>query len=130
MVSLPSEAKSRLSSLTPTKGEYCRLEQLPRLLKLWPSELDDYSYLGTLKVMELLRKALRAERCRAITGYSAYDLNRHMDLIQAIKHEGEFLQMLEHGLPSQAGTGKLRSAGTLRLPCSKKTQAEPLSCGS
>ena len=128
MVSLPSPAKSHLSSPRPTKGEYSRLERLPRLLKLWPSEVDDYSYPGTLRVMELLRKALRAERCRAITSHSAYDLNRHMDLIHAIKHEREFLQMLERGLPSQTGAGKSRPAGTLRLPCSKKSETVPLNC--
>ena len=128
MVSLPSAAKSRFSSPKSTNGEYCRLEQLPRLLKLWPSEVDDYSYLGTLKVVGLLRKALRAERCRAITGHPAYDLNRHLGLTDALKHERSFLQILERGLPWQAETEKSRPAGTLHLPCSKKSEARPLSC--
>jgi hypothetical protein len=66
MVSFAFPNRPKLSSTNP-KSEYSRAEQLPRLLKLWPHEVEDYSYPGTLRVAALLRKALRAERRRGRT---------------------------------------------------------------
>ena len=133
MVSLTPAVKTRFSCLRPAKGEYCRIRQLPGLLKMWPSELEDYSYPGTLRIVALLRKALRAERCRARMGHWAYDLNRHIDLTDALKHERERLKMLERGLPwrgskKPAASGS-SNAGTLRLP-SLKNSGAALSPGS
>ena len=120
MVSLPTAVKPRLTCFRPIKGKYSRIEQLPGLLKLWPSEIDDYSYLGTLKVVALLRKALRAERCRARGRHWAYDLNRHLGLMDALKEENARLAMLERGLPWRSGAGTAERAsrpkGTLCLP--------------
>ncbi len=130
MVPLPSPAKPDLSNSKLTRSEYCRLKRLPGLLKLWPGELDDYSYPGTLKTVALLRKALRVERSRALSGHWAYDLSRHMGLADALRHERERLQMLERSLPWRADSSKHRAAGTLHLPCREKSESEGISCGS
>jgi hypothetical protein len=115
------ENTSHLSCLKPAKGEYCRDKTLPGLLKLWPRELDDYSYPGTLRLVALLRNALRAERCRARAGHWAYDLSRHLALMSALRAERERLKMLGRALPAHAGPGQApsarpRLAGTLHLP--------------
>jgi hypothetical protein len=123
MVSIPSADRFRLSCLKPSNDQYCRTRHLPRLLKMWPSEVADYSYPGTLRIAALLRNALRAERRRARASHRDYDLTRHMGLIDALKAERERLQMLQRGLPRDAGTGAcrhLRREGTLRLPHSEK----------
>jgi hypothetical protein len=61
--------------------------QLPQLLGLWPSELQDYSLAGTERIVGLLRKAIRAERLRGRSGHWSYDLNRHISLAEALKCE-------------------------------------------
>jgi hypothetical protein len=114
----PSQSWSPLLYLAVSKSEYQRAQQLPALLKLWPKDLDDYSYPGTLKLAALLRKALRAERIRARAGYWAYDLNRHLGLIEALKAERSRLRALAPALPSRTAT-RLRRAGTLSLPVSR-----------
>jgi hypothetical protein len=119
--------KNPLFCLKPDKGEYCRVDQLPALLKLWPGDLDDYSYPGTLRISVLLRNALRAERGRARNGHWAYDLNRHVALMKALREEQARLRILERGLPwhGQKVVNKPRltrhPAETLRLPCPQKS---------
>lgn len=113
----PSQNWSPLFRLIPSKGEYRRAQQLPALLKLWPHELEDYSYPGTLKLAALLRKALRAERIRARAGHWAYDLNRHLGLIAALKAERSRLRALAPAIPPRATANGARRAGTLSLPC-------------
>ena len=120
MVSLPFPAKPDLSNLKPARGEYCRLERLPGLLKLWPGELDDYSYPGTLKTVALLRKALRVERSRALSGHWAYDLSRHLGLADALRYERERLQMLERGLSWRADSCKAPRRGNASFTMSGK----------
>jgi hypothetical protein len=112
----PAQNWSPLFRVASTKGEYRRAEQLPALLKIWPHELEDYSYPGTLKLAALLRKALRAERIRARTGHWAYDLNRHLGLMEALKAERERLKALTPAIPARASGNQPRRAGTLSLP--------------
>lgn len=64
-----------------------RETELPKLIGLWPGELRDYSIDGTIRIVSLLSKALRAERRRGSGGHWAYDLNRHMALAAALKEE-------------------------------------------
>jgi hypothetical protein len=121
MAILFRENTDHLSCLKPARGEYCRDKALPGLLKLWPRDLDDYSYPGTLRIVALLRKALRGERCRARAGHWAYDLSRHLTLLNALRSERARLKMLERALPRHAGAGpassaRPRLAGTLHLP--------------
>lgn len=66
---------------------YQRQRDLPKLIALWPHELDDHSPAGCGRVLAKLRSALRAERRRALSGHWSYDLNRHLGLISAYKGE-------------------------------------------
>jgi hypothetical protein len=66
---------------------YARARDLPRLIPLWPHELDDDSPEGCRRILVKLRRALRAERRRALSGHWSYDLNRHLGLLSAYKGE-------------------------------------------
>jgi hypothetical protein len=66
---------------------YVRVRDLPSLIPLWPSELKDETPAGRLRVLAKLRRALRAERRRGISGHWSYDLNRHLGLLSAYKGE-------------------------------------------
>lgn len=66
---------------------YRRARDLPKLIPLWPHELDDRSEEGRRRVLAKLRSALRAERRRALSGHWSYDLNRHLGLLSAYKGE-------------------------------------------
>ena len=66
---------------------YSRARDLPKLIALWPYELDDHSQEGTFRILAKLRRALRAERRRALSGHWSYDLNRHLGLLSAYKGE-------------------------------------------
>ena len=60
---------------------------LPRLIARWPHELADQSPEGSLLILSKLRRALRAERRRALAGHWSYELNRHLGLMTAYKAE-------------------------------------------
>ncbi len=68
-------------------GCYLRARDLPRLVALWPHELADQSPEGSLLILSKLRRALRAERRRAVAGHWSYELNRHLGLMTAYKAE-------------------------------------------
>lgn len=68
-------------------ASYVRHRDLPRLLPLWPHEIEDRSEAGSLRLLAKLRRALRAERRRARTGHWSYDLNRHLGLLSAYRGE-------------------------------------------
>jgi len=58
-----------------------------RVIALWPHELADQSPEGSLLILSKLRRALRAERRRALAGHWSYELNRHLGLMTAYKAE-------------------------------------------
>jgi hypothetical protein len=58
---------------------YLRERDLPKLIALWPHELDDHSQGGSLNVLAKLR--------RALAGHWSYDLNRHLGLLSAYRGE-------------------------------------------
>jgi hypothetical protein len=66
---------------------YSRARDLPKLIALWPHELDDESQEGMFRVLGKLRRALRAERRRGLASHWSYDLNRHLGLLSAYKGE-------------------------------------------
>lgn len=68
-------------------GCYVRARDLPRLIALWPRELCDQTPEGSLLILSKLRRALRAERRRALAGHWSYELNRHLGLTTAYKAE-------------------------------------------
>jgi hypothetical protein len=99
---------------------YDRLSQLPGLIGLWPSEMQDYSAAGTSKILALLRKALRSERLRGGSGHWTYDLNRHLALAESLKAERAHLRELDQApvAPQRAASRKAtqRAGKILHLP--------------
>lgn len=89
---------------------YDREAQLPKLIGLWPAELQDFSAPGTLKIAALLRKALRSERLRGRSGHWSYDLNRHLALAEALKAERACLAALNAAAPASRLAGKCAQA--------------------
>jgi len=89
-------------------GAYVRSRDLPRLLALWPHELEDQSETGRQHLLAKLRRALRTERRRAHAAHWSYDLNRHLGLLSAYKGE---LANLGSGSAEQAQPNCTPSAG-------------------
>lgn len=84
------ECVKRLPTATAKAGApaaYNRDIQLPKLLPLWPHEIEDRSAEARLKIAGKLRHALRAERRRGRAGLWTYDLNRHIALLEALAGE-------------------------------------------
>lgn len=73
-------------------NSYARARDLPKLLGLWPSELADESAGGSLAIIAKLRRALAAERRRALAGHWSYDLNRHLGLLGTYRGELQLLR--------------------------------------
>ncbi len=71
-----ARAKTRRIYATMAKAGaryYVRPRDLPKLIALWPCELEDASEAGSLRIIAKLRRALRAERRRALSGHGSYD---------------------------------------------------------
>ncbi len=66
---------------------YDRVRHLPRLIPLSLNEITRIDMLEPAVVVARLRRATRAERARARARHWAYDVNRHIGLLQAIKAE-------------------------------------------
>lgn len=64
-----------------------RLEDLARLLPLWPHQITDRSRSGREMLIATLERALRTERRRAHTAHWAYDLGRHAALVRILAAE-------------------------------------------
>ncbi len=84
------------SLLLKPRKVFERQTELPKLIGLWPSDLRDYSFEGTAKIIALLNKALRIERRRGSGGHWTYDLNRHLALSEALKFEKARLRGVSH----------------------------------
>ncbi len=70
---------------------YRRSVHLPRLLRLFPSEIPTEEPAATRFIVARLGCAARQERRRARSGHWAYDLNRHIALMQALAAERRHL---------------------------------------
>jgi hypothetical protein len=70
-----------------TKRSFDRKVELPGLIGIWPSELRTESLEATVRIVALLRKAIRSERQRGRAGHWTYDLNRHLALADALRVE-------------------------------------------
>jgi len=66
---------------------YDRARDLGPLLPLWPHEIADHSEAGCARILAKLRRALREERRRALSGDWTYNLTRHAGLFRAWRHE-------------------------------------------
>jgi hypothetical protein len=90
----PQLASRRIVGFRPAAIRYCRDKDLARLLPLWPEELADASIAGRSKLVQMLERALRAERQRGVGGHWSYDLSRHAALMWALKAERTALKAL------------------------------------
>jgi hypothetical protein len=68
-------------------ASYVRARDLPKLVPLWPTEIDATSLGEHARLLAKLRRALRAERQRGICGHWSYDLARHAQLLRAYRAE-------------------------------------------
>jgi hypothetical protein len=84
-------ARSKASERDKRRGtpfrSYHRRAELPRVLPLWPHELDDETPEGRRNIVCKLRRALRAERRRGVAGHWTYDLARHVELLRVYRLE-------------------------------------------
>ena len=99
MIARPTRREARIFGPKVAAGAlaYARARDLPKLIALWPRELDDYSEGGSRNVLAKLRRAFRAERRRALAGHWSYDLNRHLGLLSA--YRGELARLSPGRLP-------------------------------
>lgn len=90
---MTSTADLRRSTVTrvhrprPPENGYDRARDLPRLVALWPHEIADCTAAGRIRVVKLLRRALREQRRRGLAGHWSYELARHAALWRAYRHE-------------------------------------------
>ena len=68
-------------------ASYQRARDLPRLLPLWPHEIETASLAEHARLLARMRRALRMERQRGIAGHWTYDLARHARLLSAYRAE-------------------------------------------
>ncbi len=121
----PRKTTPRNTARYAARKPYNRIEQLPRLIGLWPHELENCSEDASVRIVALLRKALRSERQRGIGGHWTYDINRHLALREALREENERLRILK-GL-ADVGAFPSRSAKSTSEPHSEsKPRAEIL----
>jgi hypothetical protein len=66
---------------------YERARDLPRLLPLWPHEMQTPSASDHARLLARMRCALRRERQRGLAGHWTYDLARHAQLLRAYRAE-------------------------------------------
>lgn len=87
---------------------YQRRRDLPRLLPLWPHEIEPASLAQHARLLARMRRALRMERQRGIAGHWAYDLARHAELLRAYRAEAaDYLRRADAaGQSSMQGSGR------------------------
>ncbi len=101
----PQVSPRRIVGFRPARPRYNRSTDLPGLLPLWPEELADASVAGRTKLLQMLQRALRAERQRGVGGHWAYDLSRHASLVAALRSERAALSAL---LQQRAGGTRIK----------------------
>ncbi|MFN3868826.1 MAG: hypothetical protein ACK4MF_07160 [Hyphomicrobiaceae bacterium] len=67
--------------------DYLRARDLPRLIAIWPNELEETDLAGHGRIVAKIRRALREERKRGKAGHWTYDLARHALLLTAYRCE-------------------------------------------
>ena len=72
---------------TGARASYQRARDLPKLLPLWPHEIEVTSVSEHARLLARMRRALRVERQRGVAGHWAYDLARHAQLLRAYRAE-------------------------------------------
>lgn len=69
------------------RSAYVRARDLPRLVPVWPNEIETLNRSDHARLLARLRRALRVERRRGLSGHWAYDLARHAQLLRAYRAE-------------------------------------------
>ncbi|MGD9866863.1 MAG: hypothetical protein AB7U38_02570 [Hyphomicrobiales bacterium] len=92
---------------------YRRETHLPGLVRLMPREIEDPSEEASLRILQLLKRALRMERQRGRAGHWTYDVNRHLGLVRAYKAEQRLLLERRQVQPGQAESSS-RYSGSSR----------------
>jgi hypothetical protein len=79
----------RKTTVTSASGpsSYKRCRDLPRLLPLWPHEIEPSCASEHARLLARMRSALRIERQRGLAGHWTYDLARHAQLLRAYRAE-------------------------------------------
>lgn len=104
-----SSAKRIFGSIAAAgAAAYVRSRDLPRLLALWPHEIEDQTAEGGMHLLAKLRRALRTERRRARANHWSYDLNRHLGLLSA--YQGELAMQRLGSIGTQANCTRCDSA--------------------
>ena len=105
-------------------GCYVRARDLPRLIALWPRELCDQTSEGSLLILSKLRRALRAERRRALAGHWSYELNRHLGLMTAYKAELGLMRRAKFR-PNRSAPAASRSTTAVAAPARGERGVHP-----
>lgn len=82
------------------RPSYRRIDDLPRLISIWPHELDATDRTQREAIVARLRAALRAERRRGLAGHWTYDLARHSQLLAAYRAEAAALAQMPTSNPT------------------------------
>jgi Family of unknown function (DUF6477) len=109
----PQTTPSRIVGFRPAATRYDRAVDLARLLPLWPDELADSGIAGRTKLVQMLERALRAERQRGVGGHWTYDLTRHAALLWALRAERAALRALTAPRIRVPFVGKAHAAAKL-----------------
>ena len=81
------KTRSSPRATRPAWTSYQRGRDLPRLLPLMRSERETPTAEQHVRLIGLIRRALRRERCRGVAGHWTYDLARHAALLAAYRAE-------------------------------------------
>ena len=85
---------------------YDRVKDLPRLLRMWPSDVLKLGEEDRGPLVERLRLMLRDERRRGLNRHWSYNLTRHAALLRAYRAESSALSRQR---PANTGLAKTRA---------------------
>jgi hypothetical protein len=94
MENRPTRLHRTRTAITPASLPYDRARDLPRLMPLWPEDVDDVSLNARVALVGRLAALLRRERQRGLAGAWGYDLARHRQLLLAWRAERAALRLL------------------------------------
>jgi hypothetical protein len=108
----PSDALDAKRKEPSSRHAYVRARDLPKLIGLWPWEIEDQTLVGHERLLALLRRALRLERQRGLAGHWTYDLARHASLLKAYRCE---LSSFRKGRPGAGAIDRAPETGSPAL---------------
>jgi hypothetical protein len=105
--------KTQILNRARLHRRYERARDLPKLLMLWPKELQDEGLEAHQRIVAKLERALRQERQRGLAGDWTYDLARHSQLLDAWREERDRLVLAKdmYGLSAKRKARQVNPAG-------------------